>query len=197
MDIYTFLFIVFLIFCLYQVAAIIANRRIISYYRQIRLKAETQRAFGIVRQDLFRLVAEGKMSPESFTFGKLYFLATRVMRSPDQYNEIAKLVADALVCDPKREHRNGVSRLMAERLSWPEEMKSILLKTDHALTQLVIYHSPLYRSLLFIFRYAAKLFRVQKSNEARKRIRERVITEPETKTIFEAKDSLKEMAAYT
>lgn len=179
MTVSAFLFVALVVFCLYQIAVIIWNRRAIKHYRAIRYRAETQQAFGLARHKLFKLVSEGRLPAESISFLMFYTLATTIMRHPDRYPEIAKVIRESFLrSESGNKASEVIQRISDERHEWPKEMKGIVSQMDKAMTMLMLYHSPVLRSM-----YALIV-----RNAPAKR-------SPENKTILQAKHELRELAA--
>lgn len=95
------------------------------------------------------LVFEGKISSISITFLNFYLLNTRIMRNPDRYRAIARMLQDSFLEDSEHDARSKsvIQQLNEERKTWPEEIRPIIRKVDESITLLMLYHSPFLRSL--------------------------------------------------
>lgn len=111
-----------------------------------RLRVEvTQRRFAEARKSLLDSVVKGELDPHSATFRRLYYLNTVVMRRPDQYDEISRVMKTFIAGGKKGEMPKSIK---AESKNWTPGVKMAIVATSDAMKQLVLNYSWVLRYLL-------------------------------------------------
>jgi hypothetical protein len=200
MTLTVFLFIVFIAFIVYQIAVAVLNTRVINRMRDIRYRAETQHSLGMARQGLMRLMVEKQLSSDSITFLNFYMMSTAIMRHPDRYNEIARMLQESLILGFRGENDSDsvADSIVTESKTWSYDVKKVVTQIDEALTLLMVYHSPLLSSA----RTVAVAFHRILAHRLRRQFGSiisisRLIAkrDPDTRMIVQAKSRLEALAA--
>jgi hypothetical protein len=155
MTLTVFIFLIVFVFTLYQIVAIILNIREIRRLRDIRYQTKTQHSFGVARQNLILLAAKKEIPDDSITFLFFYLVNTNVMRYPDKYRELSKMLREGLLNDKHSSNALHISdALRKESETWSEDVKRVNIQNIDAMTYLMVAHSPLLRTIWL----GAKLF---------------------------------------
>jgi hypothetical protein len=145
-----FITLIAILFSLYQIAAIWLNVREIRRLRNIRYYTQTQLEFGVARHELLMLVGEEELASDSITFLFFYLLDTKVMRHPDRYEEIAKMMRESLISSGDIKESEVSKCLMMESQQWSPRVKEMVDSTISAMNFLMVMHSPSFRLIYTI-----------------------------------------------
>jgi hypothetical protein len=107
----------------YFVSSAAFYRRKAAEYRRVARLERTRSVWAHARLALFDLVRHGKLDPRSATFREFYELQTVILRSPDQYEEIAMELNDKDMVS-SRPGRKAPWR--SEIRDWPPGMGEVL-----------------------------------------------------------------------
>jgi hypothetical protein len=151
-----FLLLFSLVSSLYLLVNIWLTKRDIKYLRDIKYKTITQRDFGKARQELFVLIGDNELAPDSITFLYFYLYDSFVMRNPDKYRSLAKLLRENFFLDKK--HRSETFKLLTEESeNWSRRVKEMVDMNVSAINSLLVYHSPTLRIIYLFGRLALPL----------------------------------------
>ncbi len=153
LDVLAFITLVVLLFSLYQLAAIWLNVREIRRLRDIKCHTLTQLDFGIARHHLLTLVAEEKLASDSITFLFFYMLNTGVMRRPDRYKEIAKMMRESLLTENSGKDTEVIKALSTESRNWTPQIEEMVDLNISAMDSLMVKHSPVLRLFYTIAKF--------------------------------------------
>lgn len=96
------------------------------------------------------MLVEGEIESSSFSFRALYKLYTAIMRRPDQYSDIRKLVlaltGDSNLNSPDEEKTKAPESFLQDVQNIPE-IKELLQDTAEGMALLIIDYSPLLRTI--------------------------------------------------
>ena len=128
---------------------------------------------GVLRGELFKLVVEKKLSPDSLTFLSLYSLLTFIVRNPDRFSGVADEVCSGLFGREEDEELDPDISLVLdqEAKTWPKEMKPIATRMAAILVEIAwwryrelianhkmrIMYLAVQRGKTFCWRYASTL----------------------------------------
>lgn len=147
-----FVLLIVIVFSLYELATIWLNVREIRRLRDIRYRSLTQKEFGLARHQLLKLAGEKELESDSITFLFFYMLDTKVMRNPDKYKELAKIMREGLFNSSAVKKSNVSDFLDKESANWSPEVKEMVVTNISAINSLMILHSPLLRIVFGIAR---------------------------------------------
>lgn len=108
---------------------------------------QTRAHFAEIRNDLWALVREGKLSIDSQAFRRFHVLATAVVRRPDEYARIAEVAGVALInarTKPQQEPRPD-DPIAVEALMWSPEVRAIAERLCVGIVLLARNHSWQFR----------------------------------------------------
>jgi hypothetical protein len=103
------------------VTSIPVSKRLKHLQREIQ-KDKIRNSWADARVIMYRLAREGKLSVHSATFAEFVRLQTYILRRPDEYQEISRLLLDSIL----RMDQNAKPEFQHEVDSWPEEMRDVL-----------------------------------------------------------------------
>lgn len=121
-------------------------------YRRIISNEKIREQFSKTRKELFDLVASGELDPKSYTFKTFYKIHTFILRSPDKYEELGNLLADAIVVDSPEE--TEANQLKEESKYWGKRTKKLVVSTGKGFAMIVNEFAPIFK---FLPRMRAKL----------------------------------------
>lgn len=157
----SFVFLILIVFSIYQLAVIFLNNREIRWLREVRLRTQTQDVFGRVRHKLLLLTLEGDLKADSITFLFFYLMNTTVMRNPDSYRELSKMLQESFLGAGDEEDTNEtLAELKKESENWSSRVREMVNDNDSAITNLMIYNFSILRGIYFITKFALKIFRL-------------------------------------
>lgn len=197
MTVSKLIILIWLVFCLYQIAAIILNKIEIRRLRDIRYRMKTQHSFGIVRHQLMMLVATNKISSKSITFLTFYLMNTNIMRHPDKYNGIAKMLRNAMLDESRGSEVNpNLELLKKEQLDWSPEVRQMVSQNVEALNILIVHHSPLIRVLYTVTVLAHRVLKNLIKHHGTFSAGQNIVARRNstTQTIVRAKNELQQLA---
>ncbi len=206
MSTLTLVFIVALIFSIYQIIFIILNSRRIRRLRRTRYTDVTQRSFGIARHDLMMLVSQNELLPTSATFRFFYCTDTTVMRNPERYDQLSKVLREILSgkMNGHGERSELYHQVLEESKNWSPKVKKMVAKQAHAMGTLLFLHSSIIRlSMLAAKSLLSKIvlsplakFLSKGSTEKLWQYSEEIAAKhnPDVETILETKKELEHLA---
>ncbi|MCD9189269.1 MAG: hypothetical protein LUM44_22825 [Pyrinomonadaceae bacterium] len=192
MTVTVFIFLIALVFIIYQILAIVLNVREIRRLRDIRYQTKTQHSFGVARQNLLLLVANKKISDDSITFLFFYLLNTNIMRYPDRYKELSRMLREALLTDKPNSTGSGISDLLKkESEDWDEEVKNIITQNIDSMTFLMVSHSPVLRMVWVLAKLSHKVWLKDKYHGVMSKVAKLISRNDKSLVTFaEARDEL-------
>lgn len=150
----TFIVLVFLTLCISiaQIVLGIQHRKAKRLYHQLWKAERTKAYFAEARNTMLQFASEGKIDPHTSFFKRMYQLNTRVMRSPDSYQEIS----NALLTATLNSKGNNAP------VVYSQEEKKISKLTADALGHIMIEYSLLMRIFFRVLKATDK--RITKSD---------------------------------
>lgn len=131
---------------LYLVATTVPLARRVRRLKKIVRIEKTRTHWAEARDLLYTMVREGKLSSDSATFHTFCQIHTFVLRRPEEYDEISRTMASTFLAPPAAGLDNS---WLAERDSWPEEMREVMNKMVAGTGALLFGHAGLRRLVVF------------------------------------------------
>lgn len=208
----SFVFLILIVFSVYQLAVIFLNNREIRWLRETRLRTQTQDVFGRTRHKLLLLTIEGELKSDSVTFMFFYLMNTTVMRNPDSYQALSKMLQESFLGDGEKDDTNEtLIELKKESENWSNRVREMVNDNDSAITDLMIYNFSILRGIYFVTKFVVKIFRLLPKviwKQFRKRVRAKfngfnsaskvlAKTNPSVLTFIETKAKLHQLAEHS
>lgn len=134
--------IIFFLFSVRELFFIYKNiRRTNSAAHNVRSE-KTRQYFANLRNRLMQMVFSNEMDTRSVSFQSLYQLYTAIMRRPDHYKEIGKLLFAVLAL---KEGSGNIGHIRLEDSDNVHEFKNLLKDTAEGIMMLIVDFSPLLR----------------------------------------------------
>lgn len=113
----------------------------------------TQRQFAEARNKLMEAALAGELDSNSATFQFFYWLNTRMMRRPDEYEQISALLRETVLSWTRGSNESDLAR---ETRDWSDSTRGAVTLTAFAIHMLVIDYSLMLRSFMRLYFYAGK-----------------------------------------
>jgi hypothetical protein len=113
-----------------------------QYQHRIR-EEQIRDYFAGLRQELLALALAGEIDVDSDLFQSLYRVQTFVLRRPDRYDELSKLLTKTLLI--KNSEEISKTKLYKEAQQSPESVKKLIFRTGEGLFRVIFEFSTIFR----------------------------------------------------